>query len=315
LLKEGASDIGTSADSVLSDTGGSCGLSFTSTTPVATDHGKQAIGTLEVGEKVWAYNPQTHHMELEPIQHLWLNHDSDLVDLTLATTAKGSHGKTIQHDEVIHTNERHPFLTKEKGFVPVSQLVAGMHIRRADGSYGVVARLMVLAGAKWMYNLEVAQDHTYVVGVGQWVVHNCNLQQIANAQAKDLWNGISNHWGRRFSTVAVAFVQDDATGDISRLIGMNTASMNRWGSDVIDQIGSDTLVPGLMRHAEQNILQYAGDNGLTVLAIGASRNVCEGICWHMIASEWGPSVIGTPSKDGWFPSWMWADKFRQGGGP
>jgi len=24
-----------------------------------------------------------------------------------------------------------------------------------------------------MYNLTVAQDHTYVVGVGKWVVHNC----------------------------------------------------------------------------------------------------------------------------------------------
>jgi hypothetical protein len=24
-----------------------------------------------------------------------------------------------------------------------------------------------------MYNLEVAQDHTFTVGVGQWVVHNC----------------------------------------------------------------------------------------------------------------------------------------------
>jgi len=184
LLKEGASDIGTSADSVLSDTGGSCGLSFTSTTPVATDHGKQAIGTLEVGEKVWAYNPQTHHMELEPIQHIWLNHDSDLVDLTLTTTVKESHGKTIQQDEVIHTNERHPFLTKEKGFLPVSQLVAGMHIRRADGSYGVVAKLVVLLGAKWMYNLTVAQDHTYLVGVGQWVVHNCNPNLLDNPEAR-----------------------------------------------------------------------------------------------------------------------------------
>ena len=148
------------------------GLSFTSTTPVATEHGKQAIGTLEVGEKVWAYNPQTHQMELEPIQHLWLNHDSDLVDLTLTTTVKESHGKAIQNEEVIHTNERHPFLTKEKGFLPVSQLMVGMHIRRANGSYGVVAKLVVVSGAKWMYNLQIAHDHTYTVGMAQWIVHN-----------------------------------------------------------------------------------------------------------------------------------------------
>jgi hypothetical protein len=26
-----------------------------------------------------------------------------------------------------------------------------------------------------MYNLEVAQDHTFTVGDGQWVVHNCGV--------------------------------------------------------------------------------------------------------------------------------------------
>jgi hypothetical protein len=40
-------------------------------------------------------------------------------------------------------------------------------------SLGVVAKLVIVLGARWMYNLTVAQDHTYVVGLGQWVVHNC----------------------------------------------------------------------------------------------------------------------------------------------
>lgn len=152
--------------------GGACGLSFRADTPVATSQGEQAIGTLEVGEKVWAYNPQAKKMELEPIQHIWLNHDNDLVDLTLTAAVKGSGGKTTQKSEVIHTNERHPFLTKEKGFIPVSQLKPGVHVMQADGSYGVVAKLVVVPGAMWMYNLTVNQDHTYVVGVGQWIVHN-----------------------------------------------------------------------------------------------------------------------------------------------
>ena len=30
-----------------------------------------------------------------------------------------------------------------------------------------------MPGVKTMYNLEVAHDHTFVVGVGMWVVHNC----------------------------------------------------------------------------------------------------------------------------------------------
>lgn len=54
----------------------------------------------------------------------------------------------------------------------MSHLKPGMHVRQADGSYGVVAKLVVVPGAMWMYNLTIAQDHTYVVGLEQWIVHN-----------------------------------------------------------------------------------------------------------------------------------------------
>ncbi len=48
-----------------------------------------------------------------------------------------------------------------------------MHILRADGRVGVVTGWKVVSGTRAMYNLEVAQDHTFAVGAGQWVVHNC----------------------------------------------------------------------------------------------------------------------------------------------
>src|SRR5713101_2741952 len=135
--------------------------------------GEQAIGTLHVGEKVWAYNPKTHKMEQEPILHVWINHDNDLVDLTLTTTTAARHGKAAtKTSETIHTNKKHPFLTKEKGFLPVGQIKLGMHVLRADGTYGVVTGWKVVPGVKVMYNLEVQQDHTYTVGTDQWVVHN-----------------------------------------------------------------------------------------------------------------------------------------------
>jgi hypothetical protein len=56
--------------------------------------------------------------------------------------------------------------------VPVGQLKLGMHVLRADGRYGVITGYKLVPGAKTMYNLEVARDHTFTVGVGQWVVHN-----------------------------------------------------------------------------------------------------------------------------------------------
>jgi RHS repeat-associated protein len=147
------------------------GLSFIATTSVATTHGEQAIGTLKVGEKVWAYNPNTKKMEFEPILHVWINHDNDLVDLTITYTTK--QGKTTKPaSEVIHTNKKHPFLTVEKGFLPVGQIKLGMHVVEADGQLGVITGWKVVPGVQTMYNLEVAQDHTYAVGYGLSIVHN-----------------------------------------------------------------------------------------------------------------------------------------------
>ncbi len=60
----------------------------------------------------------------------------------------------------------------EHGFLPVGQIKLGMHLLRADGHVGVVTGWKVVPGTKTMYNLEVAQDHTFTVGAGQWVVHN-----------------------------------------------------------------------------------------------------------------------------------------------
>jgi hypothetical protein len=147
---------------------------------VKTDHGEQAIETLRVGERVLAYHPQTGKREYEPILHVWINHDHDLVDLTMTTTTKGLHGKpTTKTSEVIHTNQKHPFLTMEDGFVPVGKLKLGMHLVRADGQAGVVTGWRMMPGASVMYNLEIEQDHTYAVGDGQWVVHNSGCYDLA----------------------------------------------------------------------------------------------------------------------------------------
>jgi RHS repeat-associated protein len=108
--------------------------SFTPTTQVATDQGEQSIGKLHVGNKVWAYNPKTHKMELEPVEHVWVHSDHDLVDLTITTTTHAPHSTVGKKSrEVVHTTEDHPFYTLEHGFVPVHDLMLGMHVLQADG--------------------------------------------------------------------------------------------------------------------------------------------------------------------------------------
>src|SRR5579885_755161 len=153
------------------------GCSFTASTLVTTEQGKEPIGKLHIGEKVLAYNPNTKQMEDQPILHVFLDHDNDLVDLTLTTIHRTQQGRGVsrqsevihtnqkhpwlqpdkcrssyRQSEVIHTNQKHPFLTKEKGFLPVGQIKLGMHVRRADGQWGVVTGWKVVAGTQVMYN-------------------------------------------------------------------------------------------------------------------------------------------------------------------
>ncbi len=180
-------------------------------------------------------------MELQPILHVWLNHDQDLVDLTLTTT-RSEHGHNAQQQETLHTNERHPFLTREKGFIPVSQLKPGMHVRRADGSYGIVAKLVVVPGAKWMYNLTVAQDHTYAVGLNQWIVHNIDCDNTLNTLLSDSANQPFND---KYTLSGMAFLKHSSRdgGDaIWGKYGGSPSSVNARGADFIDQVlnGEDT---------------------------------------------------------------------------
>jgi hypothetical protein len=159
---------------------GGTACSFTSATPVATPEGEKAIGDLQVGDKVMAYNPKTHKMEAEPVLHVWKNTDSDLIDLTITVETPAHDGKpATKKSEVIHTTSEHPFLTKEQGFTPAGQLKVGMHVQRADGGFGVVTGWKTVTATKTMYNLEVQQDHTFAVGDGEWVVHNrCDPDQL-----------------------------------------------------------------------------------------------------------------------------------------
>ncbi len=52
-----------------------------------------------------------------------------------------------------------------------------------DGDYGSVEAITVTDAPQRMYNLTVADAHTYFVGDGQWLVHNCRLNdQYSNVQ-------------------------------------------------------------------------------------------------------------------------------------
>jgi len=103
-------------------------------------------------------------------------------------------GVTYSKSEVVHTNKKHPFLTIEQGFLPVVSVKVGMHIERADGRVGIVTVWKRVPDITMMYNLEVAQDHTFTVGDGQWIVHNCDAADWIKQLPKDPQELLDQGW-------------------------------------------------------------------------------------------------------------------------
>lgn len=80
--------------------------------------------------------------------------------------------------EVIHTTDEHPFYVVERGWVEAGQLAISDAVLAAYGTLGVVEAVTVIPTPQTMYNLTIEWVATYLVGDGQWVVHNidlCNL--------------------------------------------------------------------------------------------------------------------------------------------
>ncbi len=191
----------------------------------------------------------------------------------------------------------------------MGQIKLGMHVLRADGRVGVVTGWKVVPGTKTMYNLEVAQDHTFTVGAGQWVVHNCgNFPQQADQEAKQLLNVAEpNFVGKWFTTIGVAYVED-SEGNISRLVSMNSGAVNATRVNRLMGVLSpgewvDPAGSGL--DAEQNLLRYIEGRGLIIRGLGASRDICMDKCWPEIVNAGVIDVVGTPNRGGtWIPFWM-----------
>lgn len=68
----------------------------------------------------------------------------------------------------------------------------GAEVRSANGWYGTVQEIQFILHPQPMYDLTVAEAHTFFVGDGQWLVHNCG-------------NAFPKTWGQMTQTERAAF--------------------------------------------------------------------------------------------------------------
>jgi hypothetical protein len=130
----------------------------------------KAIGTLKVGDKVESADPSTGKDKgARTVQHIWINHDTDLLDVTI------SDGRG--HTSVIHTTANHPFWDDTTHtWVRADHLKAGHKLASTHNQHPAVINTKVTPGAAYRWNLTVQQLHTYYVVAGgvPILVHNSN---------------------------------------------------------------------------------------------------------------------------------------------
>ena len=138
--------------------------SFNGKTLVATEFGLKPIADIQIGDRVWAYSEETGEQSLQDVVHLIQSQGTkELVDITL--TSGG----------VITATAEHPlYLANTKDWVLAKELTTGSQLLDRDGQWVNIHSTEQYQQMAQVYNLTVANDHTYYVGERQVLGHNSN---------------------------------------------------------------------------------------------------------------------------------------------
>jgi hypothetical protein len=138
------------------------GCSFTPDTLVATAAGSIAIASLKVGDTVMAYDPKTGQTGSHTVTAVMSHTDAVVEHLRLDSGP-------------IETTPNHPFFTADRGWVVAGSLTIGEQIRTESGRNATVVAFTLDSTPSTMWDLTVDGAHTFFVGPGAALVHNCPI--------------------------------------------------------------------------------------------------------------------------------------------
>jgi len=166
---------------------------FPAGTSVHTEHGIKNIEDIQIGDWVWAYDEDTDTLALQPVVDIMQNESDHTISLYTET-------------EVIETTAMHPFYTEE-GWKDASELKEGDKILTKEQEKVEIKKVEYNYEPKKVFNFEVANFHTYFVGLLAWLVHNSGrcLSQMMLESQKWFQNIMR---GNSFNNVMNAFTEE-----------------------------------------------------------------------------------------------------------
>jgi intein/homing endonuclease len=129
---------------------------FAAGTPLLTPEGEKAVESLRRGDLVLSRAEEDIDgvVEAKAVEEVFVR-----VALVLAVQVRG---------RVIRTTAEHPFYVLGRGWVCACHLVAGDLLASHDGQVIPVERVAETRDLATVYNVRVADHHTYFVGSGEW---------------------------------------------------------------------------------------------------------------------------------------------------
>ena len=143
------------------------GKCFVAGTKIKTEDGEKNIEDIEVGDRVYSYNPETGEEGYKTVKRTFIKESDEIVHVTI-TNAEKSESVTID------ATPGHPFYVVGYGFKYASELKIGDKLRSVSGDIYEVTDTEVehFAIPIKVYNFEVEDWHTYAVSEVGVVVHN-----------------------------------------------------------------------------------------------------------------------------------------------
>ena len=129
---------------------------FAAGTKLLTRRGWVAIESIEVGDEVWSRpedNPEAMG-EWKRVEELFVR-----TAVILEVRVGG---------QVIETTAEHPFYVREKGWLAAGFVEAGDRVHGKDGEWTTVEDVAETQRVATVYNMRVADFHTYFVGGEDW---------------------------------------------------------------------------------------------------------------------------------------------------
>ena len=155
--------------------------SFTAGTLVSTEHGLVPIEDIKIGDKVWSFNEETGDTSLQAVIHLISGEgEKEIVQIKL------NNGETIE------ATAGHPFYTMTSGgswdWQYAGELTSDSMLFTTTDAVDIKS-VFVEYEQLPVYNLTVANDHTYYVGESSVLAHNAGKCQFPKINWEKVLSG------------------------------------------------------------------------------------------------------------------------------